>query len=226
MPVFLLPERHHFPNPRLATGEGLLAIGGDLSVDRLLLAYQNGIFPWFSEGEPILWWSPDPRLVLFPHEFEPSKSLQKTIRRSVFDISLDQAFPEVIHECAQIRVEHQEGTWIVSEMIDAYCQLHDSGFAHSVEAWQDAKLVGGLYGVSLGGCFFGESMFSRVNNASKVAFARLVDYLKSHAFDLIDCQVTTQHLISLGAKEIPREHFLTLLARSLQKPTWQGRWHE
>ncbi len=225
MPVYLLSETHRFPNPHLATGEGLLAIGGDLSVDRLLLAYQNGIFPWFSEGEPILWWSPDPRLVLFPHEFKPSKSLQKIMRRSIFDITLDQAFPEVIRECAKIRIEHQEGTWIVNDMIDAYCQLHDSGFAHSVEAWQAGKLVGGLYGVSLGRCFFGESMFSRVSNASKVAFAGLVDFLKLQAFDLIDCQVTTRHLISLGAKEIARESFLKLLANSLRKSTCQGRWH-
>jgi len=226
MPVFLLSERHRFPNPRLATNEGLLAIGGDLSLDRLLLAYHNGIFPWFSEGEPILWWSPDPRLVLFPDEFKPSKSLRKIIRRQIFDITLDQAFPEVIRECAQVRIEHQEGTWIVSDMIDAYCQLHESGFAHSVEAWQAGKLVGGLYGVSLGRCFFGESMFSRVSNASKVAFAGLVDYLKTHAFDLIDCQVTTQHLISLGAKEIPRQRFLDLLSLALQKPTLQGSWQD
>ncbi len=225
MPVFLLSEAHRFPDPRLATGEGLLAIGGDLSVDRLLHAYRNGIFPWFSEGEPILWWSPDPRLVLFPHEFKPSKSLQKIIRRSIFDLTLDQAFPAVIRECAQIRVEHEEGTWIVSDMIDAYCQLHDSGYAHSVEAWQEGKLVGGLYGVALGKCFFGESMFSRLSNASKVAFAGLVDFLKTDAFDLIDCQVTTQHLISLGAKEIPRKRFLKLLANALQEPTRQGKWH-
>ncbi len=224
MPVFLLSERHTFPNPRLATNEGLLAIGGDLSMDRLLAAYQNGIFPWFSEGEPILWWSPDPRLVLFPDEFKPSRSLQKTIRRSIFDITLDQAFAEVIRECAQIRVEHQEGTWIVNDMIDAYCHLHDSGLAHSVEAWQAGQLVGGLYGVSLGGCFFGESMFSRVSNASKVAFASLVDYLKSHEFNLIDCQVTTQHLIRLGAREIPRDRFLDLLSDSLQMPNMQGTW--
>ena len=224
MPVFLLSETHRFPQPRLATREGLLAIGGDLSVDRLILAYQNGIFPWFSEGEPILWWSPDPRLVLFPSDFKPSKSLQKVIRRSIFDISLDQAFPEVIRECARIRIEHEEGTWIVDEMIEAYCQLHESGLAHSVEAWQAGKLVGGLYGVSLGRCFFGESMFSRVSNASKVAFAKLVDYLNAHAFDLIDCQVTTQHLISLGAREIPRDRFLKLLANSLEAPTLQKRW--
>lgn len=224
MPVFLLSERNHFPNPRLATNEGLLAIGGDLSVDRLLLAYQNGIFPWFSAGEPILWWSPDPRLVLFPNQFKPSKSLQKIMRRSIFKITLDQAFPEVIRECAQIRIEHQEGTWIVDDMIDAYCQLHDSGFAHSMEAWQDGRLVGGLYGVSLGRCFFGESMFSRVSNASKVAFAGLVDYLDSHAFDLIDCQVTTRHLMRLGAREIPRDRFLDLLSATLQKPTLQGTW--
>ncbi len=203
-----------------------MAVGGDLSVDRLLVAYKNGIFPWFSEGEPILWWSPDPRLVLFPNEFKPSNSLRKIIRRSVFDITLDQAFPRVITECAQIRAEQDEATWIISDMIDAYCNLHDAGFAHSVETWQAGKLVGGLYGVSLGRCFFGESMFSRVSNASKVALFMLVDFLKSHAFDLIDCQVTTRHLISLGAREIPRDRFLKLLATSLQVPTLRGNWQD
>ncbi len=226
MPVFLLSETHRFPNPLLAADEGLMAVGGDLSVDRLLVAYKNGIFPWFSEGEPILWWSPDPRLVLFPNEFKPSNSLRKIIRRSVFDITLDQAFPQVITECAQIRAEQDEATWIISDMIDAYCNLHDAGFAHSVETWQAGKLVGGLYGVSLGRCFFGESMFSRVSNASKVALFRLVDFLKSHAFDLIDCQVTTRHLISLGAREIPRDRFLNLLATSLQVPTLRGNWQD
>ena len=146
------------------------------------------------------------------------------MRQSIFKITLDQAFPEVIRECAQIRIDHQEGTWIVKDMIKAYSELHDSGFAHSVEAWQDEQLVGGLYGVSLGKCFFGESMFSRVSNASKVAFTGLVDFLKTQAFDLIDCQVTTQHLISLGAREMPRNRFLDLLSTSLQKPTLQGTW--
>jgi leucyl/phenylalanyl-tRNA--protein transferase len=224
MPVYLLSEALKFPHPRFASREGLLAVGGDLSMERLLLAYRHGIFPWFSEGEPLLWWSPDPRLVLFPHEFKVSKSLKKIINRSLFDITIDRVFRRVITECAESRVEQKEPTWIVGGMIDAYCRLHESGFAHSVEAWQDGKLVGGLYGVSLGKCFFGESMFAAVSNASKVAFAWLVGFLKSYAFHMIDCQVTTKHLISMGAKEIPRDRFLTLLQTSLKEPTMKGKW--
>ena len=182
MPVYLLSEALKFPHPCFASQEGLLAVGGDLSPGRLLSAYRQGIFPWFSEGEPILWWSPDPRLVLFPHEFKVSKSLKKVIGRSPFDITIDVAFRRVITECAEHRMKQEEPTWIVGDMIDAYCRLHESGFAHSVEAWQDGALVGGLYGVSLGKCFFGESMFTTVSNASKVAFSCLVDFLKSHAF--------------------------------------------
>jgi leucyl/phenylalanyl-tRNA--protein transferase len=224
MPVYLLSESPEFPPPHLASQEGLLAVGGDLSTERLLSAYGQGIFPWFSEGEPILWWSPDPRLVLFPHEFKLSRSLKKVINRSLFDISIDQAFPRVISECARTRVVQDEPTWIVGDMIDAYCRLHESGFAHSVEAWQEGELVGGLYGVSLGKCFFGESMFATVSNASKVAFARLVDFLTSHAFHLIDCQVTTKHLIRMGAREIPRDKFLTLLQESVKEPSMKGKW--
>lgn len=213
-----------FPHPGLASREGLLAVGGDLSLERLLSAYGQGIFPWFSDGEPILWWSPDPRLVLFPHEFKISRSLKKAIKQSRFDITIDGAFRRVITECAETRVARKEPTWIVGDMIEAYCRLHESGFAHSVEAWQDGVLVGGLYGVSLGRCFFGESMFTTVNNASKVAFARLVDFLKTHAFHMIDCQVTTQHLISMGAREIPRDRFLMLLQASLKEPDMKGKW--
>ena len=224
MPVFLLSETHRFPQPHLATKEGLLAVGGDLSPERLLAAYRCGIFPWFSEGEPILWWSPDPRLVLFPNEFKVSRSLRKVLKQSRFDITFDQAFRRVITACSQIRREQQEATWIVTDMIDAYCRLHESGFAHSVEAWQAGRLVGGLYGISLGRCFFGESMFSRISDASKAAFAELVNFLKSHAFQMIDCQVTTKHLISLGAREIPRDRFLKLLATSLKESTLQGTW--
>jgi len=224
MPVYLLSEALEFPPPRLASPEGLLAVGGDLNIERLLAAYAQGIFPWFSEDEPILWWSPDPRLVLFPHEFKLSKSLKKIINRSLFDITIDQAFPRVISECAQTRVTQNEPTWIVGDMIDAYCRLHEAGFAHSVEAWQEGELVGGLYGVSLGKCFFGESMFATVSNASKVAFARLVDFLTSHAFQMIDCQVTTQHLISMGAREIPRDRFLTLLQAAVKEPSMKGKW--
>ncbi len=224
MPVYLLSEALTFPPPRLASQEGLLAVGGDLSPERLLAAYGQGIFPWFSEGEPILWWSPDPRLVLFPHEFKISKNLKKIIRRSFFEITVDQAFQKVITECAEIRVKQKEPTWIVGDMIDAYCRLHESGFAHSVEAWQGGVLAGGLYGVSLGKCFFGESMFARASNASKIALAWLVDFLRSHAFHLIDCQVTTTHLVSLGAREIPRDRFLKLLKTALKEPTIKGKW--
>ena len=224
MPVYLLSETPMFPHPGLASREGLLAVGGDLSLERLLSAYGQGIFPWFSDGEPILWWSPDPRLVLFPHEFKISRSLKKLINQSRFDITIDGAFRRVITECAETRAAQKEPTWIVGDMIEAYCRLHESGFAHSVEAWQDGVLVGGLYGVSLGRCFFGESMFTTVNNASKVALAGLVDFLKTHEFHMIDCQVTTQHLISMGAREIPRDRFLTLLQASLKEPDMKGTW--
>lgn len=224
MPVYLLSEAPTFPHPSFASREGLLAVGGDLSLERLLSAYGHGIFPWFSEGEPLLWWSPDPRLVLFPHEFNVSKSLKKVLNRSQFDITIDGAFRRVITECAETRMAQKEPTWIVGDMIDAYCRLHESGFAHSVEAWQKGTLVGGLYGVSLGKCFFGESMFTAVSNASKVAFACLVDFLTSQAFHMIDCQVTTTHLVSLGAREIPRDRFLTLLQTALKEPTMKGKW--
>jgi len=224
MPVYLLSEALTFPHPRFATREGLLAVGGDLSLDRLLSAYSHGIFPWFSDGEPILWWSPDPRLVLFPHEFKVSRSLKKVLNRCRFDITVDSAFRRVITECARTRMAKKEPTWIVGDMIDAYCRLHESGFAHSVEAWQEGVLVGGLYGVSLGKCFFGESMFTTVSNASKVAFASLVDFLTSHAFHMIDCQVTTRHLVSLGARAIPRNRFLKLLQASLKEPAMKGKW--
>ena len=224
MPVFLLSESLIFPHPRHATKEGLLAVGGDLSQNRLLLAYSRGIFPWFSDNEPIMWWSPDPRLVLFPEEFRASRTLRRLIRKQVFRVTVDQAFNQVIAECARIRTENSEPTWIVTDMIEAYGALHESGYAHSVEVWRQDTLVGGLYGVSLGRCFFGESMFAREKNASKVAFAWLVHYLRSKSIGLIDCQVTTAHLISLGAREIPRDRFLTLLHEALQAPTLKGRW--
>ncbi|MBN1931312.1 MAG: leucyl/phenylalanyl-tRNA--protein transferase [Desulfobacterales bacterium] len=219
MPVFVLSEKLVFPPPRLARKDGLLAIGGDLSRQRLLLAYRLGIFPWFAENEPIMWWSPNPRLVLYPDQIKISKSLRKTIKKGKFDITMDLAFSQVIDSCAQIRIQKNEETWIVEDMIRAYCQLHDSGFAHSVEAWYEGKLVGGLYGVALGRCFFGESMFTRMSNASKVAFCALVKYLKALSFNMIDCQVTTAHLIRFGAREIPRNQFLKQLAESLEAST-------
>ena len=201
-----------------------MAVGGDLTRSRLLLAYSLGIFPWYSDGEPILWWSPDPRLVLYPDELKISRSLNKVIKKGVFTLSFDMAFEHVITECARVPREHQKGTWIVDEMVKAYCRLHESGFAHSVEAWQGNRLAGGLYGVSLGRCFFGESMFTRITNASKVAFVALVKYLRSLNFALIDCQITTGHLVSFGAREISRTRYLKELEEGLRSPTLRGKW--
>lgn len=215
MPVFTLSKRLAFPPPHLAIKEGLLAVGGDLSPERLLLAYRNGIFPWYSEGEPILWWSPDPRLVLYPEELRISKSLSKLLKRKIFQITFDAAFEAVIQACAEAKRSYGEGTWITAEMKAAYCEIHRQGVAHSVEAWQGEKLVGGLYGISIGRAFFGESMFSRVSNASKVAFVILVENLKRLNFKLIDCQVRTDHLIRFGAREVPRKLFLEQLEKAL-----------
>jgi leucyl/phenylalanyl-tRNA--protein transferase len=224
MPVYQLSEDLIFPSPYLASKEGLLAIGGDLSPRRLLLAYGNGIFPWYSEGEPILWWSPDPRLVLYPAELKVSRSLKKVFKQDIFEVTMDRAFEEVITECAQVRLENHEGTWIVDDMAQAYCRLHESGFAHSVEVWQDNRLAGGVYGVSLGKCFFGESMFTRITNASKVALVALAEHLKQLDFALIDCQITTAHLTRFGAREISRAHYLDELAEALKAATLQGKW--
>jgi leucyl/phenylalanyl-tRNA--protein transferase len=217
MPVFTLSDRLSFPPPHLAIQEGLLAVGGDLSVERLILAYRSGIFPWYSKGEPILWWSPDPRLVLYPSELRISKSLQKVIKRRLFQITVNKAFDAVIQGCADVKRSYGEGTWITDEMKSAYCRLHRYGYAHSIEAWQENELVGGLYGVALGHAFFGESMFSRVSNASKVAFVTFVEILKELKFDLIDCQVKTDHLIRFGAREIPRKKFLEQLEKAIGK---------
>ncbi len=224
MPVFVLSDRIEFPPPHLARKDGLLAIGGDLSKERLLLAYRMGIFPWFSDEDPILWWSPDPRLVLAPQDLKVSKSLKKVIKQGKFRVTMDQAFERVITSCSRLRVQKNEGTWIVDDMIKAYCDLHQSGFAHSVEAWLGNELAGGLYGVSLGKCFFGESMFTRVSNASKVAFVALVEVLNRSSFTLVDCQVKTGHLIRFGAKEMPRSQFLNQLQKALDAPTHRGKW--
>ena len=224
MPVFQLSDSLLFPPPALAEEDGLLAVGGDLSVERLLLAYRQGIFPWYSPGEPILWWSPNPRLVLFPEEFHLSKRLGRTIRQQVFSLTFDTDFSGVIHQCAHLRLEEGEGTWLSAEMIEAYQNLHALGHAHSVECWQGGKLVGGLYGVSLGAAFFGESMFSLVRDSSKVALAGLVERLKGWEFELIDCQVGTGHLQRLGAREIPGEEFSSRLARAVAKPNRLGPW--
>ena len=224
MPVFLLSDDIAFPSPHLAPKEGLLAVGGDLTQKRLLMAYRMGIFPWFSNNQPIMWWSPDPRLVLFPDEIRISRTLKKIIKKKVFHVTMDSAFDQVINQCAQVRLQNNQATWIVEEMIDAYCKLHEFGYAHSVEAWHQGELAGGIYGISLGRCFFGESMFTQVSNASNVALVKLVEYLLSLSFDMIDCQIVTEHLIRFGAKEIPRARFLEKLNASLEKPTLRGRW--
>lgn len=213
-----------FPPAQLARYDGLLCVGGDLSYLRIMNAYQNGIFPWFSAGEPILWWSPDPRLVLYPDHIKISKSLKKKIRKGIFTITMDTAFSKVIQECADSRIEAGIDTWLVDGMIEAYIELHHRGYAHSVEAWQGEELVGGLYGISLGRSFFGESMFSRVSDASKTALAALCTHVKALKFDLIDCQVTTPHLISMGAEEIPRNEFLKQIRASMEKESVKGRW--
>ena len=224
MPVFRLSSNLSFPPPHLAIAEGLLAVGGDLSVERLVLAYSQGIFPWYAEDDPILWWSPDPRLVLYPAELHVSHSLRKVLRQQPFVVTLDQAFARVIRACAGNRGPDHPGTWIVPEMMAAYEALHAAGLAHSVEVWQGDMLAGGLYGVSLGRVFFGESMFTHVNNASKVALVRLVAGLRQAGFRLIDCQVTTDHLMRLGAREISRARFIKELQRGLKSPTYQGVW--
>lgn len=224
MTIYRLSNTIEFPSPHLAEKDGLLAIGGDLSQKRLLMAYQVGIFPWFLEGEPYLWWSPDPRLVLYPEELYVSKSLKKTMNQNVFQITFDSSFNQVIQSCAHTRLKQNEETWIVPEMVDAYCRLHKSGYAHSIEAWHNGKLAGGLYGIALGKCFFGESMFSRKSNASKVAFVNLVHYLKRESYKLIDCQVTTAHLKRFGAREIPRGTFLKQLKDAINCPTNNRSW--
>ena len=226
MPVFELDDTISFPPPQMAREDGLLAVGGDLSTERLLLAYHLGIFPWYSPGEPILWWSPDPRLILFPDDFHVSKSLARTIRRKTFEVTFDKAFSQVIRKCAELRKEQGDGTWIDEEMIEAYCKLHDLGYAHSVECWQEGNLAGGLYGVSLGGVFFGESMFSLKPDSSKAAMAALVEKLRYWEFDMIDCQIGTPHLKSLGAEDISGAEFWERLSLSVDKPTMVGNWSE
>ncbi|HLE94682.1 MAG TPA: leucyl/phenylalanyl-tRNA--protein transferase [Sulfuricaulis sp.] len=214
-----------FPPVELASPEGLLAVGGDLRAERLLEAYRHGIFPWFNPGQPILWWSPDPRVVLFPAKLHVSHSLRKTLRQKRFEVTLDSAFRDVIQGCAHPRRKYPGGgTWITPEMIEAYCVLHERGLAHSVETWREGKLVGGLYGVALGNAFFGESMFSQKADASKVAFAHLVRQLDDWGYDFIDCQLPSNHLFKLGAEEIRRRDFMSRLEAALQRPNRLGRW--
>ncbi|MBK0371004.1 leucyl/phenylalanyl-tRNA--protein transferase [Flavobacterium agrisoli] len=206
-----LTKELFFPNVNEADEEGIVAIGGDLSPERLLLAYQSGIFPWFNEGEPILWWSPEWRMVLFLDDIIISKSMRNILNRNIFKVTFNQNFEAVIANCQKIKREGQNGTWITNEMIEAYCKLHELGKAKSVEVWQDEELVGGLYGVDLGHVFCGESMFSKVSNASKVAFIALVNKLKNEHYRLLDCQVYNSHLESLGCVEINRDDFIYIL---------------
>jgi leucyl/phenylalanyl-tRNA--protein transferase len=210
MSIFILNNELLFPSVQLAEPDGLLAIGGDLSTERLLLAYRQGIFPWY-EGQHILWWCPDPRFVLFPNELKESKSMRQLFKKKTYDLRVDTAFSEVIANCKTISRRDQEGTWITDEVRSAYTRLHELGHAHSAEAWLDGELVGGLYGIRMGKVFFGESMFSKKSNASKYAFIQYVQRLREEGVELIDCQVYTEHLESLGARMIPREEFTSLL---------------
>ena len=224
MPVYQLTTDLVFPDPEWSNPEGILAVGGDLQVQRLLLAYQQGIFPWYEEGSPLLWWSPPTRCVLKPEEFHASRSLKRLRKQKRFNVTIDRAFAQVIRACAQTRLANGIGTWITPDMIQAYHALHEAGFAHSVEAWDGERLAGGIYGVSLGRAFFGESMFAQVANASKVAFFHLAQKLEEWEFSLLDCQITNPHLQSLGAYEISRADFLTRMAEALTFPTHQGKW--
>ena len=220
----LLDDDYAFPSAELAEPDGLLAIGGDLSPLRLLMAYANGIFPWYNEGEPILWWSPNPRLMIRPGEMKVSKSLRHTLRSGKFEVRIDTDFRSVMQHCAATPREGQNGTWITNDILEAYCKLHELGVAHSFETWQDGELVGGLYGVALGKAFYGESMFHTVSDASKVAFWHLHQFLQAHGFKIIDCQQETPHLKSLGAYAIPRHDFLKELEELIAEPGLIGSW--
>ena len=215
----------HFPPVDSASPEGLLAVGGDLRPERLLEAYRHGIFPWYSDDQPILWWSPDPRTVLFPDKLHISRSLKRSLRPGLFRVTLDQCFRDVMQHCAGPRPQYPDGgTWITAEMLEAYTRLHELGYAHSVETWQEGELVGGLYGVALGGAFFAESMFTRVADASKVALVSLVRQLQAWGFSLMDCQQSSPHVLALGAEAIPRREFLDHLAVALTMPELRGHW--
>jgi leucyl/phenylalanyl-tRNA---protein transferase len=220
-------NRHHlrFPPVEEASHEGLLAIGGDLRPERLLEAYRNGIFPWYNDDQPILWWSPDPRAVLFPEKLHVPRSLKKQLRPRVFTVTLDTCFRQIMEQCAGPRPQYPGGgTWITDDMLDAYTRLHKLGYAHSIETWQEGCLVGGLYGVAIGGAFFAESMFTRVDDASKVALVRLVQQLQAWNFRLIDCQQSSPHVRRFGAEEIPRSDFIDQLTAALTLPDRLGRW--
>lgn len=213
--IYRISSNLYFPPVEQASPEGILAYGGDLSAARLLLAYRSGIFPWFEEDQPILWWSPPQRMVLFLDEMVVSKSMRNIINRGTFSVTFNQDFREVITHCQQIARDGQSGTWITNDMVEAYCKLHELGIAKSVEVWQENALVGGLYGIDLGQVFCGESMFSKVSNASKMAFIALVNKLKNEHYKLLDCQVYNEHLESLGCREIEREDFMRILKSTL-----------
>jgi len=222
--VYRLPRQIAFPDPSEAEADGLLAVGGDLSVERLLTAYASGIFPWFTRGRTPYWFSPDPRLVLRPEALHVPRSLVRTTRKGALRFSADQAFERVIRACAATRRPGQRGTWISAAIVEGYLGLHQAGFAHSFEAWAGDELVGGLYGVSLGAAFFGESMFATRPDASKAAFVQAVAMLAARGFRLVDCQVTTEHLLRFGAEEWPRARYLAALPALLEAPTWRGPW--
>ena len=224
MPVFRIPPEHYFPHPALAEPNGLLGVGSDLHIDRLILAYRSGIFPWYNEGQPILWFSPDPRFVLFPQELTVARSLKQSIRKKRFTITMDTAFKEVIEQCSKIKRPGQFGTWITQEMKDAYVHLFENGVAHSVEAWENGSLVGGLYGVCVGNLFAGESMFAKKSDASKVAFVYFVHQAIKWNIQLIDSQVYTEHLERFGAKEISRNDYLEKIQKLVHAPRTYEKW--
>jgi leucyl/phenylalanyl-tRNA--protein transferase len=226
--MFVLSARGkdlRFPPVEQASPDGLLAVGGDLRPERLIKAYRQGIFPWYNDNQPILWWSPDPRAVLFPEKLHVSRSLKRSLRPGLFTVTLDTCFRTVMERCAGPRLQYPDGgTWITSQMVEAYSRLHELGYAHSAETWTGGNLVGGVYGVAIGGAFFAESMFTRIDDASKVALVRLVRQLQAWKFRLIDCQQSSPHVLRFGAEEIPRQDFLALLSEAVKLPTRRGRW--
>ena len=224
MPVFRIPSEHYFPHPALAEPNGLLGVGSDLHVDRLILAYRSGIFPWYNEGQPILWFSPDPRFVLVPSELKVSRSLKQSIRKKRFEIRMDTAFEDVVEQCSKIKRPGQFGTWITQEMKTAYIKLHQKGIAHSIEAWEEDILVGGLYGVCIGNLFAGESMFAKRDDASKIAFVYFVHQAIKWGIQLIDSQVYTEHLDRFGAKEISRNDYIQRIQTLVQVQRPFQRW--
>jgi leucyl/phenylalanyl-tRNA--protein transferase len=224
MPVFRIPDDLIFPDPDLAEEDGLLGVGGDLKPERLLLAYRNGIFPWFSKGEPIMWWSPEPRCVLYPENLKVSTSLRQALRKGGYEVRFDTCFTDVIRHCSTTKRKGQRGTWIMKEMVEAYIRLHELGYAHSTEVFIGGELAGGLYGVAIGMTYSGESMFHLRPEASKIALYYLVQRLKDWKFPLIDCQVTNPHLLSLGAEEMPRKEFLKQMKKNREKKGHLGKW--